>query len=80
MTNTLEKTLSELPNIIRIVIFMFFLGVAWATLGAAVSQKADKTEVLNLQTEIHSMSKDIKTIRNILCKQASADSFCGNTQ
>ena len=56
---------------VKLAAYAVLLGMAWATLRAEVAQKADKTSV-------ESMASDIRDIKSILCRN-STDSFCNHT-
>jgi uncharacterized membrane protein affecting hemolysin expression len=75
----------------QLLIYAAVIGVAWGTLKSEVGQKADRQEVASTATAlaatlaktnaaqatiIQTMAADIKTIKAILCQQASKDSFC----
>lgn len=61
------KQLVDAPAL-KLAVYALAIGLAWATLKADVSQKADKTEV-------EAMAADIKDIKAILCAK-NTDSFC----
>lgn len=54
---------------LQLVIYVVAVSVAWATLTAAVQQKADKTEVTEL-------ARDIRAIKTLICKDHPGDSLC----
>jgi hypothetical protein len=56
-------------NVVRLVCTAFLIGVAWATLGAAIARKADKTTV-------EQMAADIRVIKTLVCRGYPNDSAC----
>lgn len=51
-------------------------GIAYATLQAQVTNKAEKAEVAELRAAMAQMASDVRILRLIACKQATADTFC----
>ena len=55
---------------VKLATYALIIGIAWATLRAEVAQKADKTTV-------EAMASDVRDIKAILCSAAArTDSFC----
>ena len=69
------RQLIETPGI-KLAAYALALGIAWATLEAKVSQKADKAELQAIQTELQRMAGDVRDVKSILCVTHNADSFC----
>jgi hypothetical protein len=67
MTDKVSGWIRE--NIIRLLCMVFVIGIAWATLGAEVAKKADKTTV-------EQMASDIRTIKTLVCRSYPQDSAC----
>lgn len=59
-------------GVIKLVVYAVVAGMTVATFRDSIAQKADKTEV-------QAMASDIKAIRSMICHQQPMDSFCQRT-
>lgn len=54
---------------LQVIAYTVVVALAWASLTAAVAQKADKADV-------QAMSNDLKAIKSLICKDHPGDSLC----
>jgi hypothetical protein len=76
MTNGLVDWMRVVKTTLTLVVIVFGLGQAYALLEQRIENKADKAEVTALRNELQFISREIRTIRLMLCDGAPADSYC----
>jgi hypothetical protein len=67
-------------NLWKIALLLFALGGAWTQQVSALANKADKSTIDSIFVELRAQreenSRNFKTVRTLLCRRDSTDSWC----
>jgi hypothetical protein len=71
-------------NAWKIALLLFALGGAWTSQVSALSSKADKSTIDSIFVELRAQraenQRNFKTVKTLLCRRDSSDSWCAKEQ